>query len=152
MVALGDDGRSPKLLYDQHRWFELRDAIKGRPVSPLYKGAVAAAFNDRKNAEEYLGRTIRLKPNSVEAEEAHELLANVYIRFGKYRDAVRQLGAALTIKPENADAKNARALFAAWSKYPDQHTERLKPGSVHADVSEHGGVRLPVTIHGKTVH
>jgi Tfp pilus assembly protein PilF len=111
-----------------------------------------ASFNDRKNAEENLDRTIRLKPNSVEAEEAHEILANVYIRFGKYRDAVRQLGAALTIKPENADAKNARALFAAWSKYPDQHTERLKPGSVHADVSEHGGVRLPVTIHGKTVH
>ena len=56
-MVLGDDGLSPKVLYDQHRWFELRDAIQEQPVSPLYKGAVAAAFNDRKNAEENLDRT-----------------------------------------------------------------------------------------------
>ena len=29
-MVLGDDRLSPKLLYDQHRWFELRDAIQGQ--------------------------------------------------------------------------------------------------------------------------
>lgn len=151
-TVIGDDGPSPKLLYDQHRWFELRDAIRGRPASPLYEGAVAAAFNDRGKAEENLARTIKLQPKSADAEDAHEILANVYIRFGQYKDAVRQLDEALTIKPQNEEAKNARALFAAWSRHPNQYIERFKAGRIQADVSEHGGVKLPVSIHGKTVH
>jgi tetratricopeptide (TPR) repeat protein len=142
-MVIGDNGPSPKLLYDQHRWFELRAAIKGQPASPLYKGAVAAAFNDRREAEENLARAITLQPQSADAEDAHEILANVYIRFGQYKEAVRQLDEALTIKPENADAKNARAIFVAWGRHPDQYTERFKAGLIHADVSEHGGVKLP---------
>jgi hypothetical protein len=46
-------------IYDQHRWFDLRDAIAGRTVSPLYVGAVAAAFNRMPDAETYLRRAIR---------------------------------------------------------------------------------------------
>jgi hypothetical protein len=46
-------------LYDQHRWFELRDAVKGQEVAPLYKGAVASAFNDTNTAEIYLHQVIK---------------------------------------------------------------------------------------------
>ena len=84
-TVIGDDGPSPKLLYDQHRWFELRDAIKGRPASPLYEGAIAAAFSERGKAEENLARTIKLQPESADAEDAHEILAvlvNTKMRFG----------------------------------------------------------------------
>src|SRR5579864_1055114 len=51
-----NSGASAKLkaLYDQHRWFELRETIKGHDAPPLYKGAVAAAFNETKKAEKYL--------------------------------------------------------------------------------------------------
>ena len=47
LARLAMAGESPTLeaLYDQHRWFELHEAIKDREGPPLYKGAVAAAFN-----------------------------------------------------------------------------------------------------------
>jgi hypothetical protein len=42
-----------KLLYDQHRWFDLREAMKRNEqnVPELYLGAVASAFNNREDAE-----------------------------------------------------------------------------------------------------
>lgn len=148
---LSSEDSTLKLLYDQHRWFELRDAIHAGHAAPLYEGAVAAAFNDTKAAEKYLNRVIKLQPDSTAAEDAHEILANVDVRKGKYREAVQQLDQALRIDPNNADAVNARALFAAWSKYPDQSTAAVKPATIHAEVSR-DGVKLPLVIHGKTVH
>jgi hypothetical protein len=49
-----------KLLYDQHRWFDLREAMKRNEqnVPELYLGAVASAFNNREDAEKYLRRAI----------------------------------------------------------------------------------------------
>jgi len=149
-VLSGED-YTLKLLYDQHRWFELRDAIRAGHAAPLHEGAVAAAFNDTKAAEKHLNRVIKQEPNSTDAEDAHEALANLYIRSGKYRQAVQQLNEALRIKPSNPDAENARAIFAAWSKHPDQAIGRVKPTTMHAEVSR-DGVKLPLTIHGKTVH
>jgi hypothetical protein len=140
-----------KLLYDQHRWFELREAIKNQEAPSLYKGVVASAFNDTKAAEKYLYQTISREPNSDCAEDAHEKLADLYIRLGRYHEAVQQLDQALRIKPASADIVNARAIFTAWSRHRDQSTEGLKSISIRADVSNHG-VKLPVSIHGKTVH
>jgi predicted aspartyl protease len=140
-----------KQLYDQHRWFDLREAIKGRKAPPLYKGAVASAFNHTKAAEKYLKRAIKLKPNSADAEEAHERLVDLYSRLGKYHDALRQLDAALTIKPANPDLTNERALLAAWGKHPDQSLRKARSARIHADVRKNG-VTLPLSIHGKTVH
>jgi hypothetical protein len=74
-VARASDAPALKPLYDQHRWFELREAIKDQDAPPLYKGTVASAFNDTKAAKKYLSRTIKLEPNSASAEEAHEKLA-----------------------------------------------------------------------------
>ena len=150
-LAMAGESPALKALYDQHRWFELREAINGREAPPLYKGAISAAFNDTKAAEKYLNQTAKLEPNSINAEDAHEILADVYIRLGRYQEAVQQLDQALKIKPANPDAVNARAIFAAWSRHPDQSTRSAKPTSIHADVSKHG-VKLPVSIHGKTVH
>ena len=70
-------GASPNLktLYDQHRWFEPRDAIHGQSAPPLYQGAVAAAFNDTKSAEKFLNEAIRAEPASQNARDAHSILA-----------------------------------------------------------------------------
>lgn len=152
-AGLARAGESPrlKLLYDQHRWFELREAIKGQETPALYRGAVASAFNDSKAAETYLNRTIKLEPSSDSAEDAHEKLADIYIRSGKYRKAVEQLDQALRIKPRSPEVVNARAIFAAWSRHPDQSVRSAKATSIRADVSK-DGVKLPVSVHGKTVY
>src|ERR1035437_10645184 len=74
-LAHAQAGDSLRSLYDQHRFFELRDAIKSQSVSALYLGAVASAFNDTKRAEKYLNRVIKLEPASDNAYEAHGQLA-----------------------------------------------------------------------------
>ncbi len=153
LAGLAGAGESPALkpLYDQHRWFELREAIQRQEAPTLYKGAVASAFNDAKAAEKYLSQTIQLEPNSDDAEDAHERLADLYVRSGRYTEAVQQLDQALRIKPASPDVVNARAIFAAWSRHPDQSVRIAKSTRIHTDVSKHG-VKLPVSIHGKTVH
>jgi hypothetical protein len=50
-IATAADKPTLKQLYDRHRWFDLRDAIKDQDAPPLYKGAVASALNHPKEAE-----------------------------------------------------------------------------------------------------
>ena len=69
-VAAVADQTDLKSLYDEHRWFELRDAIQSQNAPPLYKGAVASAFNDTKAAEKYFNEVIRLSPISATAGDA----------------------------------------------------------------------------------
>jgi tetratricopeptide (TPR) repeat protein len=101
VAGLGTAAERPslKLLYDQHRWFELRDATTGQEAPPLYRGAVASAFNDSKTAEKYLNETIKSQPNSDVAKDAHGILAKLYVRAGRYQQAVQQLDEMLRIKP-----------------------------------------------------
>jgi hypothetical protein len=141
-----------KKLYEQHRWFELRDAVKSHKDAPaLYLGAVASAFNDVKGAEKYLNRAIELALNSDDAAEAHEMLGYIYARSGRYHEVVQQLDLMRKIRPGRTDVENVRTIYAAFSQHPDQSVARYRPTLLHADVSKEGVV-LPVSIHGKTVH
>jgi hypothetical protein len=148
-TAGGVSGLKP--LYDQHRWFELRDAIKDQEAPPLYKGAVASAFNDTKRAERYLNQTIKSQPNSPDAEGAHGILAEVYVRAGRYKEAVQQLDEMLRIKPGSPHVENTRSIFAAWGKHSDQSVKTSRLSKTRADVRR-DGVKLPVLVHGQTVH
>lgn len=74
--SVATDKPSLQALYDQHRWFELRDAIKGQQAPPLYTGAVASAFNDPQAAEKYFNETIKLNPASDGAADARDMLAD----------------------------------------------------------------------------
>ena len=149
-LSTSGEAPAPKELYRQHRWFDLQEAIKGSEAPPLYRGALASAFNDVTGAEKFLNQTIKLAPDSSDAEAAHEALANLYVRAGRYKQAVRQLDEALRIKPGNPDAENARVLFAAWSKHPDQSVGTVRSGQIHADIRNET-VLLPLSIRGKTI-
>jgi len=73
-AGLAAAGERPSLsqLYGEHRWIDLREALKDQAPPALYKGAVAFAFNDTKAAEEYLNQAIKLAPNSNDAKDAHD--------------------------------------------------------------------------------
>ncbi len=54
LAAFSSNAQSTDLkeLYGQHRWFELREAIRNdRHASPVFLGAIAAAFNDDPEAQ-----------------------------------------------------------------------------------------------------
>src|SRR5437764_1324291 len=73
------------VLYAQHRWPELRASPALERAPSLYRGAVAAAFNDRTGAEAHLRAAIRRAPRSEEAREAYSILAHLDLDLGLYR-------------------------------------------------------------------
>jgi hypothetical protein len=78
LAGSGSDA-SLQSLYDGHRWFELREAIQG--------------------AETYLSRSVERASSAGEADEGHGVLAYLYARLGRSRDAVRQFDEMLKLKP-----------------------------------------------------
>ena len=150
-IATAEDKPTQKELYDQHRWFELRDAIQDHDAPPLYRGAVASAFHHTKEAEKYFNVAIKLDPKSDSASDARDMLSDLYGRTGRYQDALRVLDDSLKLHPGRADLVNAHVLFAAWAKHGDQSVADVRRSTFHGSVSR-DGIVLPVSIHGKTAH
>ena len=132
-----------KSLYDSRQWFELRNAVVKGGASEFYQGAVACVFNDLRLCEKKLRTVVKSAPRSDEAFRSHDLLANAYLRQGKYRKALAQVDAMLQLRPDAADAKNDHPLLAMLSKFHDQKVVR-KP-STTVDLQENG---LPISING----
>jgi hypothetical protein len=151
-LATASGNPTLKLLYQRHRWFDLRAAIRGNEqnVSELYLGAVASAFNERERAERYLSGAIQREPDSRDAIEAHEMLGYLYGRSGRYREATEQFDSILKIKPDRSDVGNVRAMYAAFGQHPDQSVEPHQTSTIRTKVGR-DGIVLPVSIHGKTV-
>jgi hypothetical protein len=76
-----------KALYDEHRWFALREALD-RTTPTLYRGAVACAFNDVHGCEQTVRSLIKTNPRSEEAAEARGLLLSLHHRAGHFRRAL----------------------------------------------------------------
>jgi hypothetical protein len=150
-IATAGDKPTLKQLCDQHRWFELRDAIQDHDAPPLYRGAVASAFNHAKEAEKYFNAAIKLDAKSDGASYARDMLADLYGRTGRYQDALRVLDDSLKIHPGRADLINARVLFAALAKHGDQSVADVRPSTFRGSVSR-DGIVLPVSVHGRTAH
>ncbi len=151
-LAYAQAGDSLRSLYDQHRFFELRDAIKGQSASALYLGTVASAFNDTKRAERYLNRVIKLDPASDNAYEAHEQLANLFARLGRNREVVQQLDQMLAMKPNSSDVQSDRPIFAGFSRYPDQSIGKKRSTRISGGTVSKESLAIPVSVHGKALN
>ena len=138
-----------KALFDQHRWFALRPAIKNeKNSSPLYLGALASAFNRDGEAEKYLNRVIELAPTSDDAVQARKMLAYLYGRSGRNHQALQEFESLLKVRPGFAEAENARAIYAVFSQHPDLSVGKIGRTVVQGDISN-GNLLLPVSIHGE---
>ena len=63
----------------------------------MYVGAVASAFNNVKRAEEYLNKAAEHASTVEEAVKARGMLAYLYTRLGRSRDAVHQFDEILRL-------------------------------------------------------
>ena len=146
-LAADNDRPDLKSLYDAHRWFELRDAVRKTDASPFYRGAVACVFNDLRQCEKKSKAVVRSEPRSEQAHAVHSLLAAVYLRSGQYRKALSQVDEMLALKPDDADAKSVRPLLAALSSSPDQSIGRRHSTtlSLHHEGKDLG---VPVSVNG----
>jgi tetratricopeptide (TPR) repeat protein len=136
-------------LYEAHQWFKLRDAIQTTTnVSPFYRGTVACAFNDFNRAEKYLQQVIKSAPHSEQANEARGLLTYLYQRNGHFRQALTEVEEMLKATPDAAGAENARALFNAFSQYPEQSVTARQPSTVRYLVKG-DNLFIPFSINGR---
>ena len=136
------DETNLKSLYDNHRWFELRDSIRKHNVSPFYQGAVACAFNDVRHCERKFRAVFNSAAASDEAVEAHRTLASAYLTHGEYKKASAQVDAILALRPTDADALGGHPALTALADTPDQRI-----AGRHTTVQlEDGGV--PFSING----
>jgi predicted aspartyl protease len=137
-----EDDANLKSLYDNHRWFELRDSIRKGGASAFYQGAIACAFNDVRRCEKKFRDVFNSAPRSDEAVEAHRTLASAYLTHGEYKKALAQVGAILALRPTDPDALGGHPLLAALADTPDQRI-----AGRHTTVQlEDGG--LPFSING----
>lgn len=136
-------------LYDKHEWFQLRDAVQSTRASAFYRGAVATAFNDEREAERDLQQAISAAPESEQAGNARGLLAEMHFRSGRYRHALTLVNQLLISKPDSANWKNTRSLLAALSGSPEQSVFRRGVSRVHYR-REDGNMLIPVLVNGKS--
>jgi hypothetical protein len=140
-----------KLLYDQHRWFELREAIRGQTVAPVYMGAVASAFNEARPAETYLNQAIRDASSPKAVIGARETLGILYVRLGRLREAVRQFDLVLQAEPGRADVQNFRAMLGAFNAHPEYAVVSKRRASFQCAVSSRG-LFIPLSINGTSLN
>lgn len=142
-------------LYEDCRFFELRDAVKGmtdnREVElDFFRGAVELGFNRLVPAvaalRGYLMDTMSLPPRSL-TREAWALLAEAYRRQGRYRDAaeayqvvLRRFGAELG-PASKAHYEDQYNLWSALSEVPPQ-TVDLGNGALIRMTNRHFPARI----------
>jgi hypothetical protein len=70
--AVGQDVPDLRLLYDSHRWFELRDAVHTTHASIFFRGVIECAFNQLQACEQDLQSVVQSAPQSDQALGARE--------------------------------------------------------------------------------
>lgn len=135
-----------KAAYSGNQVFALREAASQSPISPFYRGAVAASANRVGAAENDLGAVIKQDPHSNDAYEAHDLLGNMYFRNGKYRQGYKEIVAAIQERPGASDAMSMLSIFTALNALPEMKIIESKPARLAIDA---GGIFLPLRADGK---
>ena len=113
---LGDATVRPIL--EAHRWFDLRDAVNTGKSPALYRGLVAAAFNDVARAERQFRVAIRSGASGDQQYAAHEALFNASFRNGLYRRAAMEAKKKWALKPENTPPDWETAMVRLYKKSP----------------------------------
>jgi hypothetical protein len=138
-----------KALYEAHQWFTLRDAVQARRTPAFYRGVVAFAFNDVKQAEKILKSFIQSAPESEQVSDARSMLIYLYQRAGHYRQALSEIERGLAAKPDDAGLKNARALFDTLSRYPEQSVVERRFSRIRYSMRG-GNMFVPVEVNLKS--
>lgn len=144
-VAQINGGQHLRRLYDQHRWFELRSVIRRQPdAPPLYRGAVAAAFDDRSTAEAAFAELFQKEPRSYAAYQGHEWLTYLYMRHGLYGEAIAATKAKWQALPSRSNSPEEHEIIEMLQGVEDQTVVASVPSSVKLQANGN----IPLVVHG----
>jgi predicted aspartyl protease len=138
-------------MLDSNQAFALRDAVKQGSAPAFYRGAVEESQNRLAEARKDLGKAIAAGPHSKEAFEAHEMLANMNFRQGRFREALVEAEAAHEVRPDSADLNNMLPLLRALAETPDMAVAQRRSSRFQMKADSDGSRGLPVLIDGKEV-
>ena len=125
--ALAQSGTvSLKQLADSHRWSELRNAAAKDKNATFYQAIGAAVFNEPQ-AEELFKSVIRQHPDSGEAYQAYDWLANIYLKSGRYQSFTNIMEARWAAFPNKKGVASEKKEVAPFIGLPDQQTTESKP-------------------------
>jgi len=133
-----------KSLYEGRRWTELYKVLQAHKGPALYRGAIAAVFNEDRLAERLLRSVITSGPHSEEAYQAYEWLAHIYFRTGRYRQFIADLEARWAAFPNKSELKIEQAAAAGFRGLPDQVTGEMHPSTLP---HEPGKIFIPVSVN-----
>lgn len=129
-------------------WFAVQQSyVDGKKLSPLCKGALDAAEDHRRAAEEELNAVIHQDPHSVDAYEAQSTLSHFYLRIGRFHDAAIQVRAMLAAKPAAPDLKNVGSLLELLAGHHDLTAVETRPANVRSETID-GNIYIPVRASG----
>lgn len=134
-------------LYDEQHWFELRDALRDQEAPALYRAAVASAFNRTEEAERELSQIMR--SDAQESSSAAEGLLGLYMRTGRFEEALKLADVVLRSSPERGDVSNLRSLLTA-ARATNQQVMSSKQARFDCEAGA-GGVRMPMSVNGRDV-
>lgn len=135
-----------KEAYSGNHVFALRDAVQHSATPEFYKAAVEASANQVPQAVKHLRSVISAAPHSSEADQAHDLLANLFFRNGLYQDGLQEIKTALKEHPDAGDASNMLPLATALGQMPGMRVVSRKASKLQI---EPGSTFLPLKLNGK---
>ena len=131
-------------LYRAGRWFELREAVTPSSL-PLFRAAVASAFNDRGTAEQLLLGIVNARPRAASANDAYKMLCQLYARTGRYAQFLATYSEWNAAFPDSGELRAEQENQDKFGGRPDQTNN---PGA-HANLKhEEGSFSIPVSVNG----
>lgn len=151
-----------KQLYDQKRYFELRDAVESYRGDEgarmlFFRGAVANLLNRPRTSTKYLKQYVaRAGADDEWLSEAYTLLADDFVKLYEYGQAADAYRTTLerfkqTLKPgEVEDYENAAALYGALRSVPRQSVSAGESARLNGP-SPGAGWKAPVEANGRRI-
>ena len=130
--------------YRARQWFELRTAVTVRSPA-LLRAAVAAAFNDRAQAEPLLRGIVRSDASSAVVNDAYALLSQIYLRSGEYARFVRNYDEWAAACPTSQTLLAEKEGVDKFRGRPDQANEPRRASVFHHEADDFS---VPVSING----
>lgn len=110
----------------------------------IQQAAYTAATN-QPSAEQQLKAIIRAAPRSPEADQAHVLLAHLYIRTARYRSLAADFDQWRQDQPNSTELRARKDDVDQFRGLPDQTNEPPRPVQLHHE----GNLWFPVSVNGK---
>jgi hypothetical protein len=151
-VGIASDKDSLTVALENHRWFDLRDAVVAGRVQPYHRLITAAAFNDVRSAEKELTAVIRSGPSPEQLGEVHYQLYRLYSRIGQYRRAAVEERKVWSIPEVGwAPSEAAKADADALERLPDLQVASRRPATTsYSEWPGRATIVIPVTINGRS--